>query len=115
MYEADGEFKVIEDVLEEDEVDGDSDDEKPSWIAETEASEIGETPAITDVSESGMESFPITEDDRRVELALPDLHMQGGSTKSKHPEEDSTVRDELRAYPILLDAPHWGRDIEEET
>ena len=61
-----------------------------------------------------MESPQITEDDRRVGPALLDLNIQGGSAKSKLPEELSADSVEPRMKPIPLDAPQWAKDIQEE-
>jgi hypothetical protein len=60
-----------------------------NWIAEIDPSDSGDETFILypDASESGMESHPITEDDRRVEPALQNDHTQGGSTESKLPDE----------------------------
>ena len=71
------EIQIFEAVL-EDEFHGE--DDGLNWIAKIEPSESGDEPTIPDASESGLGSPPITEDDRRVEPALPDLHTQGGST-----------------------------------
>ena len=84
-----------------------------NWIAEIDPSDSGDETFIPDASESGMESPPITEDDRRVEPALQDHHTQGGSTKSKLPEELSACNARPR-MPTVPDEPHGAADMEEE-
>ena len=60
-----------------------------------------------------MGSPAIIGDDRRVEPALQDLHMQGGSTKSRFPEELSAGSEGPR-MPTVPNYPPWAADIEEE-
>ena len=89
-------------------------DDGLNWIAEIEPSDSGDELFIPDASESGMGSHLIIEYDRRVEPALQDLHTQGGSTKSKLPEELSADSEGSRMMPIVPDEPHGAADIQEE-
>ena len=113
LSKIDGEIQIFDAVL-EDEFHGE--DCGLNWIAEIEPSENGDESIIPDASESGtgMGSPPITEDDRRVEPASPDLHTQGGSSMPKLPEEDSMRYDKPNRMPTLPDVPHWAKDMQEE-
>ena len=97
-------------VAETEDDGGDCDDEGFNCVPEVEPSEADDDSShVWSVEDSP----PVTDDASRGRPAVNDHHTQGGSTKSKLPEELSACS-ARRRMPTLPDEPHWAADIEEE-